>query len=153
MNVDWPNVDLDPVAQLRAVHASIPGSALEERVLAVPLDVFWAEVDDLEVFVPRIDPMVRRLKVLARDGEQVLAKSGLLLLDGDVRPGFMWMQSHRWSGRLFVVGTAARAVGGDRTHVAHMEGMTIPGARLLRPWFRRTVKWDLDGMERLAASR
>ena len=30
-----------------------------------------------------------------------------------------------------------------------MEGLRISAARILRPWFRRTVRWDLNGIQRL----
>ena len=152
MSTNWPTVELDPITQLRAVHASLPGSYLEERVLDVPFDRLWDLVDDLETFVPTIDPFVRRMKVLSRDGEHVEARSDLLHLDGELRRGFLWMQSRTGAGRLFLVGTAAVPVDDTRTRLAHMEGMRFPGARVLRPWFRRTVRWDLRGIERLTDS-
>jgi hypothetical protein len=140
MSPDWPMVDLDPITQLRAVHAGLPGTALEERVL------------DIETFVPTIDPLVRHMKVTARVGDSIECKSDLFRLEGELRSGFMWMQSRRGAGRLFVVGTAAVATQDGRTRVAHLEGLRLPGARVLRPWFRRTVRWDLNGMERLTRS-
>ncbi len=149
MSTNWPTVELDPITQLRAVHATLPGTALEERVINVGHDAFWARVDDIETFVPTIDPLVRRMKVTARDGEHIECTSDLFRLEGELRPGFMWMQSQRGAGRLFVVGTAAVPLDEGHTRIAHMEGMRFPGARLLRPWFKRTVRWDLNGMERL----
>ncbi|HZN16078.1 MAG TPA: hypothetical protein VFB78_17555 [Acidimicrobiales bacterium] len=152
MSPDWPTVDLDPITQLRAVHAGLPGTALEERVLDVAYDAFWARVDDIETFVPTIDPLVRHMKVTARVGDSIECRSDLFRLEGELRSGFMWMQSRRGAGRLFVVGTAAVATQDGRTRVAHLEGLRLPGARVLRPWFRRTVRWDLNGMERLTRS-
>ena len=149
MSTNWPTVELDPITQLRAVQASLPGSYLEERVLDVPFDRLWELVDDLERFVPMIDPLVRRMEVLSRDGEHVEARTSILKLEGELRRGFMWMQSRPGAGRLFLVGTAAVPVDDTRTRLAHMEGMRFPGARVLRPCFRRTVRWDLRGIQRL----
>jgi hypothetical protein len=150
MTERWPTVDLDPITQLRAIHASLPGTALEERVLNVPFDRLWSQVDDIETFVPTIDPMVRKMEVTHRHGEHVECKSDLFRLVGELRPGFMWMQSKRGAGRLFVVGSAAVPVDATHTRFAHMEGLRLGAARVLRPWFRRTVRWDLNGIERLA---
>jgi hypothetical protein len=152
MSTDWPTVEFDAIAQLRAVQSSLPGTALEERVLAVPFDRFWEQVDDIATFVPTIDPVVRNMKVLRRDGDDIECKSDLFRLVGELRRGFMWMQTTRGAGRFFVVGTAAVPVDDDHTRVAHMEGMRWAPAAVLRPWFRRTVRWDLNGMERLARS-
>ena len=103
--------------------------------LACPFDRLWERVDDIETCVPTIDPLVRNMKVLSRDGDHIECKSDLFLLEGELRSGFMWMQTRRGAG--------------ERTRIAHMEGMRFGLARLLRPWFRRTVRWDLNGMERL----
>lgn len=149
MTRNWPTVELDPITQLRAVHASLPGSYLEERVVNVPFGQLWSLVDDLETFVPAIDPLVRHMKVLSRDGEHVEARSNRMHLEGELRRGFMWMQSRSGAGRLFLVGTAAVPLDDARTRLAHMEGMRFTGARVLRPWFRRTVRWDLRGIQRL----
>ena len=149
MSEAWPTVDLDPITQLRAIHSSLPGTALEERVFAVPFDRLWERVDDIGTFVPTIDPMVHKMKVVAREGEGIECQSDLFRLVGELRPGFMWMQSKRGAGRLFVVGSAAVPVDDTHTRFAHMEGLRFSAARILRPWFRRTVRWDLNGIQRL----
>jgi hypothetical protein len=153
MRNDWPTVDLDPITQLRAVHESLPGSYLEERVFDIPFDRLWSLVDDLETFVPTIDPLVRRVKIVEREGDDMQVVTDRVHLDGELRPGFCWMQTRRGAGRFFLVGMAAVPTDGNRTRFAHMEGMTIPGARVLRRFFRRTVRWDLNGIERLVAER
>jgi hypothetical protein len=149
MSETWPSVDLDPITQLRAIHASLPGTALEERLLTVPFDRLWERVDDIETFVPTIDPIVHKMKVVARDGENIECQSDLFRLVGELRSGFMWMQSKRGAGRLFVVGSAAVSVDANHTRFAHMEGLRFAPARIFRPWFRRTVRWDLNGIQRL----
>jgi hypothetical protein len=147
MTTRWPEVGLDPITQLRAMHTALPGSALVERVYDTPFDEVWAKVDDIATFAMTIDPLVLRLRLVERDGERIDLKQGPLRLHGELRPGFCWMQTR--GARLFFVGMAAMPTDDGRTRWAHMEGMRLPGARVLRPWFRRTVGWDLAGIERL----
>ena len=147
----WPDAELDPVRQLRAVAAAFPGTTVVERVLDAPFDAVWARVEDMERTVPTFDPLVRSLRIVARAGDRLVvhARSPLLPVttrfDVELRPGWCWMQS-----RLYLVGMAA--VGeGSRTRYAHLEG--VPFRRvprgLMRGIMRRVIAHDVDGIERL----
>jgi hypothetical protein len=59
----------------------------------------------------------------------------------------------RARGRLFFVGMAAVAEGPGRTRFRHVEGVPLPGGRLLRPVFRRTSRSDLGHLARIVTGR
>jgi hypothetical protein len=145
----WPVVELDPVRRLRVLHASLPGTAVVERVIDAPFDAVWDVVGDLEG-APRFDKALRRVRIIERDGERlrvaVVMSVGLRArLDVELRPGWCWM---RGVADTFVVGMAAVPLDAGRTHYAHLEGSGAPGARLLRPLFRRMAEGDVRGITR-----
>jgi hypothetical protein len=151
---DWPIATLDPVRRLRVMAAALPGSALVERVLDAPFDDVAAMWDDLEHAVPELDPIVRSVRVLSRDGDRLRIVTKQLMVpvpvhfDVELQPGWCWMQS-----RTYVVGMAAVPVGEGRTHYAHLEGAPWRVARLARPLIRRLVRLDVAGVERVAQAR
>src|SRR5207237_4930589 len=100
----WPTAELDPVRQLRVLAAVLPGVGLVERVLPAPFGSVWACIEDMETTVPTFDPLVTSLRIVRRDGERFVVHGrnrfvpGITRFDGELRPGWCWMQS-----RLYVV--------------------------------------------------
>lgn len=157
--VDWPEAGLDPIRRLRLVEAALPGLGAAEAVIDVPFALVWSFVADLERSVPAFDPQVGRVQVEDRTrvegGERLDLRAWArrapvpLRFDVWLEEGFCLMRGRR---RAFVVGMAARPEG-DRTRFRHVEGTALPGARLLRPVFRRTARQDLAGIAREVAAR
>ncbi|MEY2478176.1 MAG: hypothetical protein QOG87_3491, partial [Actinomycetota bacterium] len=145
---------LDPVRRLRIMAAALPGTALVERVLDAPYDDVAAMWDDLEHSVPELDPIVRSVRVVSREGDRlhIVAKQLMLPVpvhfDVELQAGWCWMQS-----RTYLVGMAAVPVGEGRTHYAHLEGAPWRIGRLVRPLVRRLVRLDVAGVERVAQAR
>ena len=154
---DWPTAQLDPIRQLRVLAGVLPGVGLVERVLETPYERVWSFLADLERSVPAFDPMVRSLRVLARDGEQLTVATQMphlpfpLRFQVELRDGWCLMRS-----RPYLVGMAAVPLPGDRTHYAHLEGLPVRGLpvlRPLRPLFRRVVTGDINGISRALGPR
>jgi hypothetical protein len=140
----WPRVEIDPVAQLRALSAALPHTVLGERVIDAPFDRVWSLVGDMEHGVPRYEEGIERVEIIARHGEQLeLITHGRfgvhLSLDAVLRDGWCVMHS-----RLADIGMAAApAADGSRTHFAHYEGSRLLG-RIAHGFFRRKIDGDLD---------
>jgi hypothetical protein len=154
----WPAASLDPLRRAKVIGAAIPGSAWVEGVLDAPYDVAWPWVTDLATSVPRFDVQVRRIDVRDRwleEGTQrmriVASGTGLRLgFDVWLEDGFCLMRGRR---RLYVVVMAARPEdGGARTRFVHLEGVPLPGARVLRGVLRRVVRADFRKLAQLAAN-
>ena len=148
----WPAVELDPVTRLRALAAALPWVSLEERVIEAPFASVWAYIDDLEHGVPQFEGNVRRIEILARDGERLRLRSfapgGLpMRLDAVLRPGWCVMR-----GAFGEIGMAATPVGPTATRFAHFEGSRWLG-RIARPLFRSFVRRDLVRLAALAERR
>jgi len=163
---EWPTVELDAIERLRIMSRVLPGVWMEERVIDAPYERVWNFVSDLEGSVHMFDADVRKVRVVRRDGENLVLWGfgswrflGLPnLFRVQLRDGFCWM-----SGQGYVVGMAAVAEG-DRTRFVHLEGVHVYGpkfARLVaRPlaWVsrlrhRRHVPHDIDGIERCLGLR
>ena len=149
---DWPTARLDPVRQLRILAEVLPGVGLVERVLDAPYGRVWSFLADVERSVPTFDPMVRSLRILARDGEHLTVATWMphlpipLRFQVELRDGWCLMRS-----RTYLVGMAAVPLGEDRTRYAHLEGLPLrrpPALRPLRPLFRRIVTGDVNGITR-----
>ncbi|BCJ32233.1 hypothetical protein AB0I55_06510 [Actinocatenispora sera] len=128
----WPVAELDDLRRLRAVHAAYPGSRLTETNLPVPFAESWPVLSDLEREFPALVPDIRRLRVLAADGERlqvhVLGRSGLRgRFDAVLRDGWCLMRN-----RFLVFGMAA-VPDGEYTRVGYLAGNVLPGNRLLAP--------------------
>jgi hypothetical protein len=148
----WPVAELDPVARLRALAASLPWVSLEETVIEAPFARVWSYIEDMERGVPQFERNVRRIEILAREGERLTVRSfgpaGLpLRLDVVLRPGWCVMR-----GALGEIGMAAAPRGPATTRFAHFEGSRRLG-RLARPLFRRWVRRDLARLAALAERR
>lgn len=129
----WPHADMDAVQRLRALAAGIPGAAVEEAVVDAPLDRVWTIIADLEEGFGLIEPDMRRVTVLSREADRVVAlarsKYGMRArLEGVVRPGWCWLQS-----RFLLIGIAATDAGPGRTRVAMTGGVRVPGRAALVP--------------------
>jgi hypothetical protein len=147
----WPVVDLDPVAKLRALAASMPWVSLEECVIEAPFARVWSYIDDMERGVPQFEGNVRRIEILSRDGERLALRSfgpgGFAMnLDAVLRPGWCVMR-----GAFGEIGMAATPVGPTATRFAHFEGSRWLG-RIARPLFHRFVQRDLARLAALATS-
>jgi hypothetical protein len=147
----WPSALVDPVARLRALAAALPWVSYEEAVIAAPFARVWSYIDDLERGVPQFERNVRRLEIIARDGDALVLRSwspgGLSMrLDAVLRPGWCVMR-----GALGEIGMAAAPAGPGATRFAHFEGSRRLG-RIARPIFRRFVRRDLARLAALATS-
>ena len=148
----WPSVELDPVARLRALAASLPWVSFEEAVIEAPFARVWSYIANMERGVPQFERNVRRLEILARDGDELVLRSwspgGLSMrLDAVLRPGWCVMR-----GALGEIGMAATPVGANATRFAHFEGSRRLG-RIARPVFRRFVRRDLARLAALATDK
>jgi len=144
----WPVAELDPVQRLRALAAGMPYVTLRERLIEAPFDTVWAVAGDLVNGVPRFEHDVRRIEILAQEGERlrILASAGRLRrmrFDVVLRPGWCVMRS-----RLADIGMAAAPAGAGRTRFAHYEGSRWLG-RPARGLFARFVERDLAKLARL----
>jgi hypothetical protein len=145
MTDTWPHVDLDPVRRLRVLAAGIPGAHVTERVLPAPLRQVWAVLADLEGGFGRVQPDMRHVRIVHRDGDRLQAvacsRFGMRArFDGVLRPGWCWLQS-----RFLLIGMAATSEPGGGTRVALTGGLRIPGqAALLPVGVRREARRALD---------
>ena len=149
--VRWPAVELDPVARLRALAASLPWVSLEEAVIEAPFARVWSYIDDMERGVPQFEGNVRRIEILSREGERLALRSfgpgGFAMeVEAVLRPGWCVMR-----GRLGEIGMAAAPVGPSATRFAHFEGSRWLG-RMAKPLFRHFVRRDLVRLAALATS-
>jgi hypothetical protein len=148
----WPQGRLDAVARLQVVETAVDGVGAAERIIDAPYAEVWDFVSDLERAVPAFDSLVRKLRIrdrrpLAGGGERldVLSWSTgspvALPFAVHLEDGLCLMRAR---GRLFFVGMAAAPEGAGHTRFRHVEGVPLPGGKLLRPVFRRTSRADLD---------
>ena len=153
----WPRARMGPIGRARALAASIPSAAWTEGVLDAPYDSAWPWVADLESSVPRFDTQVSKLRVLSREREdgaerlRIAATTFRVAFPFDVRleDGFCLMQAR---ARLYLVVMAAEPHDdGMRTRFLHLEGIPLPGTRLLRGRLQRAVDADFRNLARLAA--
>ena len=157
----WPEGRLDAIARLRVVETAVRGLGTSERVIEAPYRQVWDFVSDLEHAVPAFDTLVRKMRVRGRTpvhggGERldVLSWSPgspvAMPFDVHMEDGLCLMRAR---GRLFFVGMAAVPEGPGRTRFRHVEGVPLPGSRLLRPVFRRTSRSDLGHLARIVTER
>ena len=148
----WPTAEVDPVSRLRALAASLPWVSYEEAVIEAPFARVWSYIEDMERGVPQFEGNVRRIEVLARDGDRLVLRSwgraGLSMrLEAVLRPGWCVMR-----GALGEIGMAAAPLGPGATRFAHFEGSRRLG-RIARPVFRRFVRRDLARLAALATAK
>jgi hypothetical protein len=148
----WPSAELDPVAKMRALAVALPRSAVDEIVLDVPFERFWAFIADLENNTPRFEGTVTGVRILERSGERLRLRAGMpggfsTNFDVVLRPGWCLMQS-----RLGQVGMAARPEGPNQTRFIHLEGARFLG-RLFRPYFVWNIRQDFRRLRQLLEPR
>lgn len=147
----WPVTELDPVRRLRALAAGVRGAHVTERVLPAPVADVWGLLADLEGTFGQVQPDMRNVRVVDRDGDRVRAvarsRYGMRArLDGVLRPGWCWLQS-----RFLLIGMAASPEPGGGTRVAMTGGVRVPGRAILVPvGVRREARRALDRLEGLA---
>lgn len=151
---DWPRIELDPIARLRALSAALPHTLLRECVIEAPFEAVWSIVGDMEHGVPRYELGIRSIELLDRvereDGEHLRLRTHQSLgktdeLEVVLRPGWCVMRSTRLD-----IGLAAAPLDdGQRTRFAHYEGARGLG-RLLRPLFWAKIGGDFRRIARLA---
>jgi len=140
---------LDPIARMRVLADVYPGCAVVERIVDASFDAVWSIAGDIEGGIPRFENAVERSRIVGREGDRLkLLSAGKRgserRFQAILRPGWCWMQS----GRVLVA-MAARPEAG-RTRIAHLEGLRIGGARMLRPILRRKIARELERIESLA---
>jgi hypothetical protein len=148
---EWPLVELDPVARLRALAASMPWASFGECVIEAPFARVWSYIEDMERGVPQFERNVKRIEILAREGERLVLRSSSPLgvamqLDAVLRPGWCVMR-----GAFGEIGMAATPVGPGATRFAHFEGSRWLG-RAARPLFAYFVRRDLARLAVLATA-
>lgn len=151
---DWPRIDLDPIARLRALSAALPHTLLRECMIDAPFEAVWSVVGDLAHGVPRYELGIRSVELLDRvvreDGEHLRLRTHQSLgtaseLEAVLRPGWCVMRSARLD-----IGLAAMPLDdGRRTRLAHYEGVRGLG-RLLRPLFWTKIGGDFRRIARIA---
>ncbi|WP_147916027.1 hypothetical protein [Ruania zhangjianzhongii] len=150
MNPHWPSTSLDPVQRLHTVAAGVPGAAVTERVVAAEFDSVWSTLTDFPGGFTQVQPDMRRVQVLSRDGDRVrlLASSrrGMrALLVGIERPGWCWLQS-----RFLIIAMAATPHSSGGTRVALTGGVRVPGrARIVPIGVRHEARRSLDALAQL----
>ncbi len=149
MTEQWPRAELDAVRRLRVLAAPIRGAAVTERVVDGSVERVWALLSDLEGSFCDIQPDMRDVRVIHRDGDRLVAlahsRYGMRArFDGVLRPGWCWLQS-----RFLLIGMAAVAEPGGGTRVALTGGVRVPGRAALVPiGVRREAERALDRLLR-----
>ena len=148
----WPHVELDPVTRLRALAASLPWVSFDECVIEAPFERVWWYIQEMERGVPQFEGNVRRIEILAREGERLeLVSTGPLGLRQRIRavlrPGWCVMRSRHGE-----IGMAATPVGPGATRFAHFEGSRTLG-RVARPLFGYFVRRDLRRLAAVATQK
>ena len=144
----WPRAELDPVRRLRVLAAPIRGARVSERVVDDAVERVWALLSDLEGTFCDIQPDMRRVRVLHRDGDRLIAlahsRYGMRArFDGVLRPGWCWLQS-----RFLLIGMAAATEPGGGTRVALTGGVRVPSRAALVPiGVRREAERALDRLQ------
>ena len=136
---------IDPIDRLAILAAALPGAAVGQRRIAVPLEAVWEVIADLEHATPRYEPGVARVRVIEQSGEflrlQVQDTAGReQTMDARLRPGWCLMQS-----ATLVVAFAARRLDGETllAHLEHRRGQTaVPGRS--EPRDRRAALAKID---------
>jgi hypothetical protein len=155
----WPIASLDPIGRVRLLAAQVPGCVLVERVLPGSAAELWAYLSDLanigsfDQFVGRVAIHERRVVAEVPDGpvEELVASAHVpawgpgLRMDIRLEPGICVMQAR---ARLYLVVMAVADEGEGRVRHAHLEGVPLPGAGILRPLLRRHVAADVAGIDR-----
>lgn len=147
----WPAAALDGVRRLEVLAAVLPGVHLERRDVDLPFERVWAFMSDIERNVPRFDRDVASVRVTHRHENRLRivtrTRRGLVIpFRVKIERGFMLMQA---PARAYVVGSAARALGADRTTYAHLEGVPRPVGRIRENRTARHVVADVEGIARL----
>lgn len=151
----WPAVALTPIARLRAVAAAYPSAGVAETTIDLPVDQAWDLMMDFEATTPRIDRLVRKVRVRRRDGGRVRLWSWAPLVpiplpfDVTIEPGFCIMAARF---RVFVVVMAAEPTADGRTRYVHLEAVPLRRGGWLRRLFQRMVEGDVRGIRRLTGS-
>src|SRR2546430_8773273 len=128
---EWPTVELGDIERLRVLSRVLPGVWMEERVIDAPYERVWDFVSDLEGSVHMFDADVRKVRVVRREGENLVLWGfgswrflGLPnLFRVQLRDGFCWMSSQG-----YVVGMAAIPEA-DRTRFLLFEGLPVHGPK------------------------
>ena len=147
----WPTASLDTVARARILAATIPSAVSAEAVLATPFERTWSFITDFEASIPAFDTTVRRVRVTSQDerSARLVAYTTVARLpwpfEVDLEPGWCLMRG-RFRGFVVVMAAVPE---GEHTRFVHVEGIPLPGTRLLRPLIRRMVEGDLGNLGRL----
>ena len=155
----WPVASLDPIARVRLIADRVPGCVLTERVVPGSAADLWDYLSDLtnigtfDQFVGKVRIHERRVVAEGEGGpiEELVVTAHVpswgpgLPMAIRLEPGLCLMQAR---ARLYLV-VMAVADEGDGTHVrhAHLEGVPLPGAGVLRPLLRRHVAHDVAGID------
>ncbi|WP_026924338.1 hypothetical protein [Glycomyces arizonensis] len=133
MSGSWPEARVDDLTRFRVLASGVSGARVVERRINAPFEQVWALVSDIEGSFGDIEPDMRGVTVVRREGDRVeaIARSRFGMrarLRGTVRPGWCWLQS-----RFLIIGIAAVPDGKGGTVVAMTGGVRVPGRAALVP--------------------
>jgi hypothetical protein len=154
MSTPWPVAGLDNIRRLHVMAAIVRGARVTERIVDAPMADVWTVLTDFDSDFARVQPDMRRVRVLLRDGERVsisaVSRRGFRArLHGTVRPGWCWLQS-----RFLIIAMAATSQPDGRTRVALTGGVRVPGRSVIVPiGVRREARRSLDRLETMLARR
>jgi hypothetical protein len=168
----WPTTPLSNITRARALAAAMPGTWLEERVIAAPFEDVWRYLSDFERSVPEYDGDVSAIRVTRREGNRLRIRANAswkflwlpLWLDVVLDRGWCLMRSRP---QAYIIVMAAEPAGSHSTRLAVVEGIVLPSRLMvaLRPalalsrWRHRhhlphdvgniehrlTRRWDVEG--------
>jgi hypothetical protein len=149
--VNWPAPELDAIGRLRVLAAAYPSAGVHEVVLDVPFDDAWAWITDFERNVPRMDTIVRRVRLRRGPGDEHRMLAWLRWsplpwpFTVRIETGFCMMEGR---ARAFLVLMAAAPYGPGRTRYAHAELVPVRRFGFLRRRLQRMVEADLALLSR-----
>jgi hypothetical protein len=149
--VNWPAPKLDAIGRLRVLAAAYPSAGVDEVVLDAPFDEAWAWIMDLERNVPRMDTIVRKVRLRRGSGNEHRMVAWLRWspvpwpFTVRIERGFCMMEGR---ARAFLVLMAAEPDGPARTRYAHAEAVPVRRFGFLRGRFQRMVEADLALLSR-----
>ena len=127
----WPIAPLGNITRAHVLAAAMPGTWIEERVIAAPFDDVWRYVSDFERSVPEFEGDVSAVRITRREGNRLRLRANAswkflwlpIWLDVAVHRGWCLMRS---LPQAYVIVMAAEPAGPRSTRLAVVEGIVVP---------------------------
>ena len=136
----WPITPLSNITRARVLAAAMPGTWIEERVIAAPFDDVWRYVSDFERSVPEFEGDVSAVRITRREDNRLRLRANAswkflwlpIWLDVALDRGWCLMRS---LPQAYVIVMAAEPAGPRSTRLAVVEGIAVPSRALaaMRP--------------------